>query len=136
MNLILMRMPSKPDYTDGILLINGQFFGHTVEDTVRPVKIPGTTAIPKGVYSVSVERSPRFSEKAGYDVYLPHVHDVPGFEGVLIHGGNTAVDSLGCILVASNRVKPGVIQGSLANALTMKLQHGEGPHTLTIWESV
>ena len=78
----------KAAYTIGCLWIEGTRFCDTLEDRVRDLKqepkVPGATAIPAGRYEVIVNRSPRF----GRD--LPRLLDVPGFEGILIHRGNTA----------------------------------------------
>ena len=73
----------------------------TLEDTVREpgVKIPGKTAIQAGKYDLVVDRSNRFSKIAGHDVYLPRLLNVPQFEGIRIHSGNTPLDSAGCVLV-------------------------------------
>jgi len=35
---------------------------------------------------------------------LPEILNVKGFTGIRIHSGNTAKDSLGCILVGKNTV--------------------------------
>lgn len=129
MKLQILRLPQGPDYMDGVMLLDGQYYGQTVEDAPRPVKVMHKTAIPKGRYVVTVELSPRFK------VDLPRLHDVPGFDGVLIHGGNTADDSSGCILIASNRIGPGKIQGSLSNDLTQRLKKAQGPHTIEILEA-
>jgi len=83
--------------TIGQLFVNGLFECFTLEDVVRPVKIPGMTAVPEGVYVVSVSFSERFKR------LLPEVHNVPNFTGVRIHPGNTDADTEGCILVGQTR---------------------------------
>lgn len=105
-----------PTYTIGDLFIDGVFFCNTIEDVVRqlPAVCPNTpkgwnctcpqkkyaeTAIPTGTYKVTIEYSPRFKRQ------LPCLHDVPHFIGILIHSGNTAEDSAGCIIVGFNTVK-------------------------------
>lgn len=109
MELLLERKYLKAAYTIGCLWIEGTRFCDTLEDRVRDLKqepkVPGATAIPAGRYEVIVNRSPRF----GRD--LPRLLDVPGFEGILIHRGNTAKDTAGCILVGENRL-PGQVLNS------------------------
>ena len=84
--------------TTGILMVEGQGFEcFTLEDVVRPVKIPKETAIPAGTYEVAVTFSERFQR------WLPLLLNVPNFEGVRIHPGNTAADTEGCILVGTAR---------------------------------
>lgn len=95
MRLTLNRHPSGLTCTIGDLLVNGEFLCHTLEDLVRPEKIKGKTAIPAGKYSVEVTWSPRFKRD------LPLVRDVPGFEGIRFHAGNTDADTEGCILVGT-----------------------------------
>ena len=98
-------------YTIGTMYVNGERFCDTLEDKVRDlaggaVKVPGETAIPEGVYRVIVNRSPKFGRE------LPRLLDVPMFEGVLMHRGNTAEDSAGCILVGENKEKGKVINST------------------------
>lgn len=93
MKLELIRERSTDKSTTGRLLIDGQFQCWTLEDVVRPVKIAGATAIPAGTYKVIITESNRFKRR------LPLLVDVPGFEGVRIHPGNSAADTEGCILV-------------------------------------
>ena len=111
MKLLLERRFKGDAYTVGTLYVNGKRFCDTLEDRVRDlaggeVKVPGETAIPEGVYKVIVNRSPKFGRE------LPRLLDVPMFEGVLIHRGNTAADSAGCILVGENKEKGKVLNST------------------------
>ena len=110
MRLILKRLYLKTDYTIGKLYMDGKYFCDTLEDQVRDLtkerKIPGRTAIPAGVYEIVVNVSPRFKRK------LPRLLDVPGFDGILIHRGNTAEDTAGFILVGENRERGKVINST------------------------
>ena len=106
--LLLKRIARKDGYTIGKLYIDGVYFCDTLEDTDRlnkgmpaaelaAKKIPGQTAIPEGTYKVIVNTSPKFKR------LLPRLVNVPGYEGVLIHRGNTPADTAGCILVGENK---------------------------------
>lgn len=100
MKLRVERLWKKPAYTMGRLFVDGKFFCNTLEDTVRDLsnekKVYGKTAIPYGEYKVVYNWSPKFGRN------LPRLLNVPAFEGILIHPGNTADDSAGCILVGRN----------------------------------
>ena len=117
MNIIIKRIFKGPDYTIGRLSIDGKYFCDTLEDTVRPagVKIPGRTAIPAGKYKIKLTESLRFGR------LMPRLENVPGFTGVLIHSGNTAEDTEGCILVGKNRVKGKVLDSRETFARLFKL---------------
>jgi Family of unknown function (DUF5675) len=95
MDLKVTRKVYTPHSTIGELYIDGQFECYTLEDTVRGpgIKIPGATAIPIGRYQVLIDYSNRFQRN------MPHVLDVPGFDGIRIHSGNTDKDTEGCILL-------------------------------------
>lgn len=106
--LLLKRIARKPGYTIGKLFVDGVYFCDTLEDTdrldkcmsldeIKAKKIPNQTAIPEGTYKVIVNTSPKFKR------LLPRLINVPGYEGVLIHRGNTAADTAGCILVGENK---------------------------------
>ena len=129
MELTLERKYRKDAYTIGKLYINGKYFCDTVEDKDRDlyqgmsledierVKVYGETAIPYGRYRITMKRkSPKYSKKKQYakcEGYLPCLLNVPGFSGILIHVGNWATDSCGCILPGENKVKGGVANSTV-----------------------
>ncbi len=102
--------------TFGQLFVDGAKQCETLEDPVREVegatvdnwKIKGDTAIPRGRYRVIVNHSQRF----GRD--LPLFLNVPGFEGIRIHAGNTEADTEGCILVGTKRTATSILESRIA----------------------
>ena len=115
MKLLLERKWRKEDYTIGVLYVNGKRLCNTLEDAVRAEKVFGKTAIPKGTYRVLMNtQSPKFEGRPWtipYGGIVPRLRNVPDFQGVLIHVGNTAADTDGCILVGDNTEK-----GKLTNS--------------------
>jgi hypothetical protein len=108
MQLRLVRSQRDPDVTIGELYVDGEFECFILEDAVRPVKIPGQTAIPKGRYRVEVTHSPRFGRP------LPLLLAVPGYSGVRIHPGNFASDTEGCLLPGAERLEKSVGRSRVA----------------------
>lgn len=107
MKLRLERLWPKKDYTVGRLYVNDRLFCNTLEDRIvdknkngvfdgDEKKVYGESAIPYGTYKIIYNWSPKFGRN------LPRLLNVPHFEGILIHPGNTAADSAGCILVGKN----------------------------------
>ena len=106
-------------YTIGKLSIDGKPFCDVIEDVVRDknkdgdlqdageAKVYGQTAIPYGTYKVQLTMSNRFKK------VLPLLLNVPEFEGIRIHAGNTAEDSHGCLLVGENKQKGKVINSAV-----------------------
>lgn len=101
MKLRLQRIFKGEKYTIGKLFIDGAYYCDTLEDRVRNLpfekKVMSETAIPAGTYNVIVSLSPKFKRE------LPRLLEVPFFEGILIHRGNTAKDTAGCILLGENK---------------------------------
>lgn len=153
MNLIIRRNVLSSSSFIGSLTIDGTFFGYTLEDIARSVKVQNATCIPKGNYLVKVTFSNRFQRR------MPLVYnnsDTLAVEtpqgvwaGIRFHGGNTELDTDGCILVARTKHLNEVtswldkvnnryvkiknwIQGSLADKLTKLLDNGEVHHLVII----
>lgn len=122
MKLLVDRRYKKATYVIGLLYVDGKFFSNTLEDTdrglqksdplsvIKAKKIPGETAIPTGTYRITMDVvSPKYSAVAYYRKLcggrMPRILNVPGYEGVLIHPGNSAIDTMGCVLVGKNSVK-------------------------------
>jgi len=122
MNLRIIRKTFTEKSTIGELHINGQFFCYTLEDkdrglddsmsllTIKAKKIFGLTAIPYGSYKMIVNVSPKMGR------LLPRFVNIKGFDGVLIHRGNTATDSLGCVIVGYKKGIDSVYESTKAEA--------------------
>ena len=138
MKLTLKRRYKGKEYTIGDLYVNGKKFCETIEDTDRGLtsqmseseiagkKKHGVTAIPTGVYPVQMGIvSPKFKNKSWATPWggkLPRLSNVKGFSGVLIHVGNSASDTEGCLLVGENKVKGQVINSTeVFNKLMVEL---------------
>jgi len=129
MNIVVERKYPRDTYTIGKLYIDGQYFCDTLEDKVRDLnkngvfdngekKVYGETAIPYGSYEVKMTFSPKFSQRKAYTAFIksglmPEIMNAHLFTGVRIHGGNSAKDTLGCLLVGKNKIK-GRLVDSLA----------------------
>ena len=150
MKLTLKRIARKEGYTIGRLYIDDAYFCDTLEDKdrgleqampldmIKRIKVKGETAIPTGTYELSMRHiSPKYSRKKAFAFtggVMPRLLNVPGYEGVLIHSGNTAADSEGCILVGENKAV-GKVLNSMATfkALWSVLnQRKSEPITITV----
>ena len=126
-NIEVLRYSSGVDSTLGILSENGpegrEFLAYTLEDEFREEKVSAETRIPEGTYDVKLRTTggfhSRYAAKFGdWHKGMLHVQDVPGFEYILIHTGNTDEHTMGCLLVADsstqNITKDGVIGASVS----------------------
>lgn len=107
LNLELVRYGFGLDSTLGRLFVDGipsrAFQCFTLEDERRKVKVKGETCIPPGSYEIKLRHgSPKygkFDERWDWHNGMLWLQDVPGFEYIYIHPGNTDDDTDGCILV-------------------------------------
>ena len=116
MEILIDRKWKKDSYTIGKVYIDGKYFSESLEDKDRGLtsdmsiteiknkKVYGKTAIPSGLYTILYTYSPKYKR------LMPLVDGVKGFSGIRIHSGNTAEDSLGCILLGFNKEKGKVLQ--------------------------
>lgn len=144
MELVITRDVFTEDSSLGSLFIEDQFECYTLEDKYREIpdlpisqwKVPRETAIPLGRYELVVSESRR-SAQGG--LWSPHLHllplllDVPGWEGVRIHAGNSNTDTDGCIIVGTQRTADTVENSRTAlTTLMAKLEATREQHFLTI----
>lgn len=109
MRLTLMRIANRPTYCIGKLYIDGVYFCDVLEDTDRGLKdemseeeilskkVKGETAIPTGIYPITLTYSPKYKKN------MPLINNVKGYSGIRIHSGNTHKDTEGCLLVGKNK---------------------------------
>ena len=123
MKLTVVRTQFGADATNGLLFINGIFECFTLEDEVRDVKVHSETAIPLGEYEIKLRTVGGFHAKytdrygAAFHKGMLELQDVPNFQYILIHTGNTDQHTAGCLLVGEtqqdlDKGKDGFIGGS------------------------
>lgn len=138
MNLKQIRKFKGDEYTISDFYIDNVKLCNICEDPVRILvdknkdgdfddagegKIYSNTAIPAGKYEIIITYSNRFKK------YLPLLLNVPGYDGIRMHPGNSAVDTAGCLLPGINDIKGRVSQSvkyftiifdKISNALNVK----------------
>lgn len=106
--------------TLGKLYINKEFFCSTIEDKYRDLskekKVYGKTCIPFGTYKVIINMSPKYGR------LMPRLLDVPHFDGILIHYGNTEQDSAGCVIVGKRSGQKVINSRDTFNRLFARLE--------------
>mgnify|MGYP003134257289 FL=1 len=129
MKLEVLRISSQDDSTSGILYEikdNRRYFlAYTLEDEHRENKVMGETRVPAGTYNLSLRKvggfHTRYQKKfPTFHIGMLHVDDVPNFEYILLHIGNTDENTAGCLLVGdsqnSNLIQKDGFIGSSTNA--------------------
>ena len=105
---MLRRYKSNNDCTYGNLFIDGLYQCKTLEDEYRKVKVMHETRIPKGTYHIKLQNEGTMTKKYENNQKLRGIHkgmlwlqNVPNFQFIYIHIGNTDDDTSGCILVGT-----------------------------------
>jgi len=109
----VLRVSSQKDSTSGLLfeVDNGKrtFLCYTLEDEQRDVKVWGETRIPAGTYKLELRTEGGFHNRylsrygASFHKGMIWVKDVPGFEWILWHAGNTDEQTAGCLLLGNSQ---------------------------------
>jgi hypothetical protein len=129
MELKVLRFSSQEDSTSGLLFkeddLGVEFLCYTLEDERRALKIKGETRVPAGKYNIKLRKEGGFHAKytkryGGFHRGMLHICDVPNFEYILIHTGNTDEHTAGCLIVGDSQenniiIKDGFI-GKSGNA--------------------
>ena len=129
MKLEVLRFSSQQDSTSGLLFeisdLGRRFLCYTLEDERRALKVKGETRVPAGTYNIKLRKeggfNARYTKKyGGFHRGMLHICDVPNFEYILIHTGNTDEHTAGCLLVGDSQennviIKDGFI-GKSGNA--------------------
>jgi len=109
----VLRTSSGKDSTSGLLFEVSQnkrtFLAYTLEDEQRDVKVWGETRIPAGTYKLKLRTEGGFHNKylskygKPFHKGMIHVQDVPGFEYILWHTGNTDEHTAGCLILGNSQ---------------------------------
>lgn len=123
MILQVIRYSDNGESTQGLLMVDGEFQCHTLEDEHRSQKLKHETRIPEGEYKLGIRDVGGFHNRylnryGDWHKGMIEVLDVPNFEYILIHCGNDDDDTSGCLLVGNttnnNNVSEGFIGSSRA----------------------
>lgn len=149
MKILVKRIAKKSTYTIGKLYIDGQYICDVLEDKdrgltqsmsleeIKKKKVYGETAIPTGTYKVNMNTvSPKFKDRSWakpYNGKIPRLLNVPGFDGILVHPGNSDKDTYGCLLVGQNNVVGKVTNSTITfNKIMDILTKAKDEITITI----
>ena len=122
MKLEVIRFSENRESTLGLLFINGVFVCYTLEDEKRIKKVMGETRIPEGEYKILLRTEggfhQRYLKRYGKQFHkgMLHVQDVPNFEFILIHTGNTDDHTAGCLLIGDTVNNNSVTDGFLGKS--------------------
>ena len=111
MKLEVLRVSSDVDSSSGLVfdITNGRkFLCYSLEDEYRNDKVMHETRVPAGTYQILLRKEGGFNAKytkkyGDFHKGMLHVQDVPGFEYILIHTGNTDEHTSGCLIVGDSQ---------------------------------
>lgn len=127
MEIIVDRFVSDDDSTVSRVNVDGSFVCFGLEDEFREDKVPNETRIPANSYSVGLRTEGGFHARYANrfpDIHrgMLHIQNVPDFEFILIHCGNTDEDTAGCLLVGSQALtEPGDMRIAQSTAAYRRL---------------
>ena len=129
MKLQVLRFSSQADSTSGLLFevteVKKHFLCYTLEDERRVLKVRGETRVPAGIYKIELRNEGGFHQRytkkyPGIHRGMLHITDVPNFEYILIHTGNTDEHTAGCLILGdaqeNNLILPDGFVGKSVNA--------------------
>lgn len=110
MKIEVLRFSDNSRATGGLMFIDGAFQCFTLEDEKRQVKVKEETCIPVGEYEIKLRTEGTHHEKyrvkyPDFHIGMLHLQNVPNFQYILIHIGNSEKDSAGCLLVGNQITK-------------------------------
>ena len=111
MKLEVLRVSSDVDSSSGLVfdVTNGKkFLCYSLEDEYRNEKVKHETRVPAGTYQIQLRKvggfNARYAKKYGdFHKGMLHVQDVPGFQYILIHTGNTDEHTSGCLIIGDSQ---------------------------------
>ena len=115
MKLEVLRFNSGTTFTSGLLFDTTDnvrsFLCYTMEDQYNPTKIYGETRIPAGTYKLTLRAeggfhnrySRKYSDKPNWHQGMIYVNNVPNYEYILWHVGNSPIDTKGCLLLSKTQ---------------------------------
>lgn len=127
MNIVIKRFLLENKFSVGNLYIDKKFYCNTIEDRDRDLrqvmsvdeilskKVYSETAIPTGIYKVIIDYSNKYKRN------MPHILNVKGFDGIRIHSGNFATDSMGCVLCGAFNGKDAVVNSRATTKVVQDL---------------
>lgn len=110
MKIEVVRTYFNQNYTKGIMLVDNEFFGYTLEPQKKGSNEKSflNRCIDTGKYVAVYEYSPKFKQ------HLIELKNVPEHTEIKIHAGNFRSNTRGCILVGLRSVVGSILDSKIA----------------------